>query len=741
MGGRADSQQEPRKRFRYEIWLTALGITLLSFAIRFALLDRYAGPPSGDFGNYLMISNIIMGKDVTGYGLRYPPLFFLILISFVKAFGPMLGVKLLAAIAASSSCIPMFFFVMRRANYYVAIAITPLFTFSQAMAEMTAWGGDPNFLAITFLIAVLYFLDRSLSGLHSYKMNAVAAGIFAGLTFETHHLTFMVLAFTLVLFFVPLFVWNNHKDRRTALLVFAWMAVPAVLVALPGIPTYLRIQESLSASLGSYGPPSPNALFGPEGFKYITGAYWLAWAVVYALGGIAIAYCIRKKAIAKSFKLILVASILSPLLLGAFVIGGAPGRVFMFLPIPLLLGFGILMVRFNEWVNHISIDFHLASHFRRVILSLLVADIVLLSAAGIQWMSYAVDWYHPLEDNDIEALDWIADNTPEDAVFATSGKILAGQKEGDRLGWWIQGYSERRAIMAGSEKFRLFQDELESTRDMNRFFLGTHVLENGRLQISDQYPIAYMGNPEISVRREGVYTPILFLNDAMHTIYYRTDSLNQTEYAGSLVGATPSDIEIVKNETTIAARAKLTTPRLVFERETSVVDEQPRVDINFRVYPASDAVLSALEMPLWCPHGSSFTEVISSDSFSTFVVNNPWKNPITVSVYAQEGGGDLLSYEFAEQDPVWNLPVLRLRFAAENNLIDILVSVEAESTELDELSHLEYYNGYELLSKYGVDYLYESLSMGLEVERLEKDSTHFEVAFRNDGVKIFRVLF
>ena len=128
------------QRTRYETWLAIIGITVLSFAIRYVMLDRYPAPPSGDFGNYLNIVNIIEGTDVTGHGLRYPPLFFLILAPFINLLGPLSALKIVAAAIASSSCIPMFLLAKRWSNYPGAVSVTLLFTFSQAMAEMTAWG-------------------------------------------------------------------------------------------------------------------------------------------------------------------------------------------------------------------------------------------------------------------------------------------------------------------------------------------------------------------------------------------------------------------------------------------------------------------------------------------------------------------------------------------------------------------------------------------------------------------------
>jgi hypothetical protein len=684
--------------------------------------------------------DIILGKDVTGEGLRYPPLFFVLLTPFVKVFGSMLGLKIFAAIVASSSTVPMFLFVHRRARYEVAIVVTVLFTFSQPMGEMTAWGGSPNFLAITLMIFALYFLDRAFTPGRSYKWNAVAAGISVGLVFETHHLTIVVLALTIVVFFAFIMIWGRADQRMKALRVLIWIGIPAGLVALPGIPVYIRMQGSLSASLGSYGPATLSEILGPGGFRYLYGAYWLGWIVVFVLGGMAIVHSIWRRRVETHFGMLLAASTLAPLLLGVFAIREAPGRAFAFLPIPLLIGFGILLIRFYKWAYSLEGEMHVARPLRNVILTLFVVNAMLLSATGVGWMSFAVDWYHPLEKDDIRALDWIAYNTPENAVFATSGKFLAGHKEGDRVGWWIQGYSERNAVMAGSERFRLFADELESTRDMNRFFTGTHVLENGYLQVSDQYPLAYRGNPEIGVRRNGIYEPVLFLNDAMHVITYYPNSSSTSTVESTIVGAAHSAPDIIRNDTSIMFRANYTSDEFRFERETILSSQQKSVAVLIHIRPVGGSVVSNLTAYIWCPHGSSFDNVVESNHGVNFLVKDPWRNPTYVEVSILEQSGELVKSQFYAVDPEWSLPVMKLDLQTQTNSLDIQIDVRTDAAVIDPLSTLQYYNGYEILAKYNVSYLFECVSMGLEVERFLKDSDHFQLVYRNDAVAVFRVL-
>ncbi|OGS42873.1 MAG: hypothetical protein A3K67_05365 [Euryarchaeota archaeon RBG_16_62_10] len=726
----------PRRR---EMWVLLISITVLAVCVRVAMLDRYPAPPSGDFGNYLTIKNILLGNDVTGEGLRYPPLFFVILIPFVETLGPMLGLKVLAAIVAGTSCAPMFLLARKRTGPIAAVGVTLLFTFSQAMSEMTAWGGSPNFLAITFFIFSLYFLDRAFSPLRSLRWNAVWAGAFAGLVFETHHLTALVMAGTLAAFFVLALAYSKGMPRRRTYEAMLWVAAVGALVALPGLPTYLRMQGDLSSSLGSYGPATFTTLIGPGGFGYITGTLWIASTIVFALGTVGIAHSLLYRTWPKPSRMIIVSAGLAPLLLALFVVGEAPSRALSFLPIPLLIGFGRFGSVFARWASGIRFQSRTMKRIRKTALALLVADTVLLTTAGVNWMNFAVDWYHPIERGELDALDWVTENTPEDAVIATSGKMLSGHMEGDRLGWWLQGYSKRPTVMVGSERFRLFEDELRSTRDMNRFFTGTHVLENGYVQVSDQFPLLYRGNPEVAVRSGGAYEPILFFNDALHEISFSTSSAPGVERTRTLVGSATSELIVAQEGDMLSTRVIYSTDEFYFTRDTVLFDRTKQVELRFEVTPKPGTNLSGLTLRFWCPHGLEFSEVDIEGREAMFVVDGPWSRPIEVEVSVPVDVPGFAGYNYSKSDLEWGLPVIWTSFLADAGGLETVLRISPIVDELDEAAPLRYYNGHEILDKYDVEYLFVSLDLGLHAEKIEMDSTHFEVVFRNSAVAVFKV--
>lgn len=731
-----------REKSWRRINLSIIGILVfVSFAVRLALLDRYVAPPSGDFGNFLIQSNIILGNDVTGYGLRYPPLFFLMLIPFIKAMGPILALKTVQALVASSSCIPFYFLAQRRMDYFAAASLTLLFTFSQTLAEMTAWGGSPNFLAITFMISCLYFVDLAFSSDLNLKRNALLAGIFAGLVFDTHHLTTTVLGSALVIFLVFMLARNEWHIRIKALKVFAMIGASAAAVGLPVISVYLRMQGDVASGIGSYGLANFDLLFSPRGggFLYLfSGAYWFAWGFVFLLGGLMIIANLKIKPEDRPFHLLILAAAVAPLILGLLVYGTASGRFLAFLPVPFILGFGSFLMEVRK-PGHALGKIPFSQRQRTYVKTAVLALIVVLSATGMQWASGAVDWFHPIERGDMEALDWVKENIPEDTVFATSGKILSGHKEGDRLAWWIMGYCERPTVFAGSEKYRLFRDETESTRDLNRFFAGTHVMENGYFQVSDNYPIEYRGNPEISVRSEKSYEPLFFLNDAMHDLNYYANSSSTTIEHETFNGATLAEMEISTTGDTIESRATLTTAHAELERITRMTYASKSVILEFHITPVNGSILDSLILRFYSPHGNTLSEVETGVQTS-FVVGNQWREPAKTDISVVEGADQLTSSHYVEPSgSAWNIAQIVYELSPSGGTIDVMLDVSVEDGEFDDQSSLAYYNGYEILDKYNVEYIFESTSMGLEVQRFSFDSEHFSEVFNNQAVQILRV--
>jgi hypothetical protein len=266
------------------------------------------------------------------------------------------------------------------------------------------------------------------------------------------------------------------------------------------------------------------------------------------------------------------------------------------------------------------------------------------------------------------------------------------------------------------------------------------VLENGYLQISDQFPIQYRGNPEILLRHNDVYEPALFLNDAMHSFICTTNQTEDTTLTRTLVGSIPGPLTIIEGQDSIIVSASYETPEIRFARDVILKDHETSVSVRIRLTSSNGGEIEQAMLSLWCPHGRSFSEMDIQESLFTFMVTDPWQRPSYVEVSVLGGLGKLSNYSYTAFDPAWELPALMVQIDAISGEIDVMFEFQFASLEFDESTGLGYHDGYEILERYGIDYIYVSRSQGLEIERFEKDVEHFSVAYSNPGVVIFRVI-
>ena len=86
-------------------------------------------------------------------------------------------------------------------------------------------------------------------------------------------------------------------------------------------------------------------------------------------------------------------------------------------------------------------------------------------AGGLVAYEAATEWYRVADDEVLEALDWLAESSdPNALVVASSGP------NGNPLGWWVQGYGERRTYTGIDVRALSFPDEREQAEIANEIF-------------------------------------------------------------------------------------------------------------------------------------------------------------------------------------------------------------------------------------------------------------------------------
>ena len=724
---------EKRKWF---LLLIAMIVTTISACTRFIILNQNPAMPGADFGNYLAVVHIIEGNDVTGEGLRYPPLFFLALIPFIKVFGEMLALKVFSSVVASISCIPFFFLAKRWTRLSVAFGATVLFTFSKYLIDMTAWGGSPNFLAIAFMLTGFYFLDRALSESENRRRFSLIVGSMIGLVFLTYHLTLVIFLFTLLFLLIIEAVWARQRCRSALLPAYAWMIPSTVVLSIPAVSVYLRMQETASSSLAASKVATLSSFIGPEGLQAVIGPFLIAWVIVYIFSACVIVLAIRHPVKPGHKESLLAATIFSPVTVAFLMVGDIPGRGLAFLTIPLFLCVGLVVEMLIRKDAHIA-RWSFPSRLKPVVFSIFSIGVLFMGVLGAIWLDNAVEFYEIVGDGEIEAFDWIRDNTAAESTFATSGSALSYVKEGNVIGWWLQGYCERPTVMAGLRMYRLFQDEIESVVDMNRLFSGEHVFENGRLRVSETYPLLHMANPLVAVNRNDQYLDLLWFNDNEHAIYYTATQDSTDILRANMWDATNESLDIETDGSSYTWTVWRATDDIEMVRRTTIKDIEGVVEVTFQINPLSSSSIQGISLRLW-PTSGTFTDLGCTEAHARFSIADMIGNGAIVEASVGEGSGRIQAVYHEDADPLYGLPRVSVDLSGEG-AVEVDLRIIPDESDLDTICRLGYYNAYDLISKYGIDYLFERSSMVNEIERFRPYPDIFSVVYETSAVVIFKV--
>jgi hypothetical protein len=71
----------------------------------------------------------------------------------------------------------------------------------------------------------------------------------------------------------------------------------------------------------------------------------------------------------------------------------------------------------------------------------IAALLILFAMNGTRHFAGAVERYTGVDEDAKQALDWVRENTPEDARFLTGG----GREGWVNYAWWVEGYGQRKS--------------------------------------------------------------------------------------------------------------------------------------------------------------------------------------------------------------------------------------------------------------------------------------------------------
>lgn len=697
------------------------------------MLNNFTAPPGADYGNYLTQVDILNGNDLRGWGLRHQPIYFVLLNGLIGIFDEFTALKIGAALVFSIIVFPFFLLVKKLAgnNNIIAAIATGLFAFFISNSEMITWGGNPNFLAFSFLLLALFFIVDLIN--KPTKISIIFAGFFLSLVIGTHILvaifTFGFLALFTLLRFIFLDKRKEQIQRNMKIMIYLLLTV--IVFSLPYVSFYLTFFKNSSSEMATF--QLIEIQFGTISFtdtwvlisKFITlftigftGIFWLLTK-----------YLKENKANA----LLLLTILLTPLAL--FLITSQPLRWLYFLPIPFLLCFGI-------YLKNLHIDVKQVKKITITLFTILFTITIVmqgLTLAG-EHLRDATKFYQFAGENEIKAFDWIKTNTEPNAIFATSGHSNNVGGGGNSYAWWIEGYANRICMFTGDLEFYSFQFERNEVKTTNRIFAGTYVADNGIIEISDALPTG-VSNPQISALIEGKYEKMFTINDAQNQVYlWPTDNEKDLIIAGAHSENSISNANYDNSSATITITYEQNNFNLT--RSLIIKKGESHVDVVYQITP-KNATLKEFRINVWSSFETTLQDCnITKESVATITQGTLGAADSQIQVV--ETNAELVGARIIFQGSLKNSrPVVNYVLEPKQNdlYVRLRVTIDAPKSDTEDDRGINFYDVYTQLKELNVDYVLLNRYRNEEYQRFLADTTHFKMEYQNAVVVIFKVIY
>lgn len=709
-------------------WLSLLVIMTTSFSFRFIALNKYETPPGNDYGNYLTQVDILHGYDVKNWGLRYNPVFFIFLDVFLRFFDEFTALKVVASLVFSIVAIPFFLLAKKiSGNYLAALICTWFFVFYEWYSEMIAWGGNPNFLGISFMLLTLFLLVNLFE--EPSKKNVLLAGFFSSLVIGTHFLVAVFMALTLLIF-VALRWLFSPKNRGGVSKNFIYFVSAAAVFSLPYVSVYMTFFKYSSGELLRLN-------FTIQLTEKSLELVWtfvsqnLAIIIMVGLGIFALAKFVKEK---RSTGMLLCSLFLAPLIFA--LITEHPGRWFLFLPVPIFLCFCLYLKNL----------FLAIRNARKEILLLVLCFILIIGIemgiASTNRLKAGIDYYQTIGSDEIQALRWIRANTPLNATFITSGpNRLEGEdlSPGHMYSWWIEGLAKRRSFHTGSAMWYTYKDEQSEAVIADKIFAGAYIFEYGNIEVSESFPSG-MGNPEIGISVNGQRQGVLFLRDDKQELSFSSMGNESVTLHETLFDAKNKTLSLHYNETWANLIATYEWAQLKVIRSTIIGLEQSSVDVIFEVLPMN-STLKQFNINFWASNFTSIEGYWINNSTMTLYQKILYSKAVTTQIKILDTDSEFLNATVLSQGAQKPIPLATYSLKPLNQSMYVHIRISVSATTVPGTSNqtVHFYNSSSLIEDLGIDHIFQNKDRTIEYQRFLNDSEHFTIIFENRTIAIFKV--
>jgi len=458
-----------------------------------------------------------------GETLATPPGFHFFVSTLILLTGmPLIFAELVTATLFSSVIIFPAYLVSRKIWRSDSAGIIAAFfaAISALSFEMISWGGYTNIISLFLIIMIMYLFLKDHD--QSIRRHLLVGTLFFGSLILTHAFSLFVFFPILGLYFLLLLARKLVKQENMELLKkIRFFVVSIALGAVIISPWLLRVFSFY------IGASTEGALTGGLDNKDIILANRtvdpiITMLIVVVIPAVFMLRTSRKKYF-DSTSLLLIAWFLVPVIMTQAYLFGIYtdySRFMYFIDFP---GIMIISAGLFYLFRYTSIAVKKVTRIKgfgrikkTVPASIFIASIfifIILSPWSIfpnEAMKRA-NFYTTIHKPEANALEWIKNNTPENAVLVA-----------DHLyGWWLSGIGERTTLSATGLEFLIYSHELEVAKAAHILFDTYYYIDNGLIQVRDNGGYVSEKDTEFSIEwRNGESFPIFNVQELGVVFWY-----------------------------------------------------------------------------------------------------------------------------------------------------------------------------------------------------------------------------
>lgn len=468
-----------RRRGRYarpQPWLAAAPdagfamFLVLVAGARYAGLTDQAAPATIDSGNWLAFGHALLGDSVRDPGIIYPPLVPLLTVTLASAFGPITAAGLMGAISSVAPSAGAYLAIRSsegtslRARWALA-PLAALLAVTGSTGEAAAWGGFPQLIGMGLTPVLLVLVERAVRE-PRWRSTLAAATAMAAIP-VTSHFVFTFALFSTGALVVLAWLASPRGERSgwlgSRLPHLAAIGTPVVLV----VPFYLPLVRAMGENRV---PDVDSALTIGNAIRSMEFTYRdlpVLWHLLIVLA-VVIPVILRRSWRSAPWRLTVATA--AGVVVGSAASGEA--RFLYFIPLVCVFAGALWIVTVVDAEAPEAAPGAVLSTRASVVPGrvMTATAVLLVGAVGLQaWTGAGLfadqrTYYGIVTPGLYDAIRWIRDETPEDAVIGVATVDDAP------LGWWVEGLGERTTIYASPLQWLVYPDEIRRATVANEVF-------------------------------------------------------------------------------------------------------------------------------------------------------------------------------------------------------------------------------------------------------------------------------